>query len=141
LGHEIRVRGPLTPAEDRDAILDAVDQLRDRVGRWERQFETHRRGFDSRPHSVTPEAFGQVRNYCRLHAAAACLQTWRENRGALGPFFECGDWLVMCLERLLAEETAPAPASTRRAENVTRELIERHRNHRRFSVSAQRLPR
>ncbi len=42
-----------------------------------------------------------ARRYCVLHAAAVCLEVWIFNRDRLDDWFEEGEWLVACLDRLL----------------------------------------
>ncbi len=50
----------------------------------------------------SPAMFELAKGYCGLHAAATCLQMWLYNRALLGDFFAKGEWLVLCLDRLLA---------------------------------------
>jgi alkylation response protein AidB-like acyl-CoA dehydrogenase len=54
-------------------------------------------------HEQSFESFELAKNYCKLHAAAACLQMWIYNRDRLSDFFAGGEWLVLCLDRLLSE--------------------------------------
>lgn len=52
-------------------------------------------------HDQSPELFEIAKNYCALHAAASCVHMWIYNREILGEFFADGEWLVLCLNRLL----------------------------------------
>jgi alkylation response protein AidB-like acyl-CoA dehydrogenase len=72
-----------------------------------------------------PEHFGLARTYSRLFAATACLNFWYVNRRTLEPFVAAGDWLVLALDRLLAEGDCPDPAAPRRVETVGCELTRR----------------
>ncbi|MGK7932296.1 MAG: acyl-CoA dehydrogenase family protein [Microcystaceae cyanobacterium] len=86
-------------------------------------------------HDESFESFEQAKKYCVLHAAAACLQMWLANRTELGTFFAQGEWLIVCLDRLLSslektEETVPEQYVT----NMAQEIIQRHQNQQIFSV-------
>jgi alkylation response protein AidB-like acyl-CoA dehydrogenase len=52
-------------------------------------------------HDQTPESFEMAKQYCTLHAAAACVYTWLYNRHHLGEFFAKGEWLALSLRRLM----------------------------------------
>jgi len=39
--------------------------------------------------------------HCVFHAMSSCLLTWQRNRGRLGGYYASGEWLVLCLQRLL----------------------------------------
>jgi alkylation response protein AidB-like acyl-CoA dehydrogenase len=52
--------------------------------------------------SEEPEMFDLAERHCTLHAAATCLHMWLYNRKHPGEFFAQGEWLVLCLERLLS---------------------------------------
>ncbi|HTD53450.1 MAG TPA: acyl-CoA dehydrogenase, partial [Thermoanaerobaculia bacterium] len=49
----------------------------------------------------SPELLDAAARYCAWHAAAACLHVWLLNRRTLDSFFARGEWLVLCLTRLL----------------------------------------
>ncbi|MFI2029813.1 acyl-CoA dehydrogenase family protein [Streptomyces buecherae] len=51
--------------------------------------------------SNSVRAQSAARDHAVSHAAASCLLTWLVNREELGGEFAAGDWLVLCLERLL----------------------------------------
>ena len=46
-------------------------------------------------------ALARARRYCELHAMVSCMLTWLHNRHAFGGAFADGQWLVLCLQRLL----------------------------------------
>jgi alkylation response protein AidB-like acyl-CoA dehydrogenase len=39
--------------------------------------------------------------HCVFHAMSSCLLTWQRNRERLGGYYASGEWLVLCLQRLL----------------------------------------
>jgi len=86
--------------------------------------------------SKSAELFEVAKSYCRLHAAAACLQMWLCNRHSLGEFFAGGEWLALSLERLLrGSKSGVRPFSTQtRADGVARELLELYEGRRLFSL-------
>jgi alkylation response protein AidB-like acyl-CoA dehydrogenase len=51
--------------------------------------------------SVSVEGFELAKMHCILHAASACYYMWLHNRSTLDDRFASGDWLVLCLIRLL----------------------------------------
>jgi alkylation response protein AidB-like acyl-CoA dehydrogenase len=61
-------------------------------------------------HDQSFESFEQAKHYCRIHAATACLHMWLHNRRHLGDFFAQGQWLVLCIDRLLAQWLPTRPA-------------------------------
>ncbi|TDD71414.1 acyl-CoA dehydrogenase family protein [Actinomadura rubrisoli] len=46
-------------------------------------------------------ALARARRYCELHAMVSCMLTWIHNRREFGGPFAGGQWLVLCLQRLL----------------------------------------
>ncbi|MEO0542098.1 MAG: acyl-CoA dehydrogenase, partial [Cyanobacteria bacterium P01_A01_bin.105] len=80
------------------------------------------------------------KQYCKLHAAAACIYMWRYNRSVsgqqiLGDFFAEGKWLVLCVHRLLdACGVAPNPVSLDDYETVYQRLVQLHREDKMFSI-------
>ncbi|MFA1541120.1 acyl-CoA dehydrogenase family protein [Actinomadura monticuli] len=46
-------------------------------------------------------ALARAKRYCELHAMVSCMLTWLHNRHAFGGAFAEGQWLVLCLQRLL----------------------------------------
>lgn len=57
-----------------------------------------------------PAMLALAKQYCTLHAAAACLHYWCYNRTTLGDYFAEGSWLVLALDRLLAGLQPQRPA-------------------------------
>jgi hypothetical protein len=51
--------------------------------------------------SVSAEGFELAKRHCILHAASACYHMWLHNRSTLGDLFVSGNWLILCLSRLL----------------------------------------
>jgi alkylation response protein AidB-like acyl-CoA dehydrogenase len=86
-------------------------------------------------HDQSFESFEQAKHYCRLHAATACLHMWLHNREQLGDFFAQGQWLVLCIERLLAQLVPQRPAiPAHYYETVAVELLKLHREDKMFSI-------
>ncbi|MFI0482359.1 acyl-CoA dehydrogenase family protein [Actinomadura sp. 9N215] len=46
-------------------------------------------------------ALARAKRYCELHAMFSCVLTWLHNRHQFGGPFADGQWLVLCLQRLL----------------------------------------
>ncbi|TDC76660.1 acyl-CoA dehydrogenase [Actinomadura sp. 7K507] len=46
-------------------------------------------------------ALARAKRYCELHAMLSCVLTWIYNRHEFGGAFADGQWLVLCLQRLL----------------------------------------
>ena len=86
-------------------------------------------------HAQSPELFEIAKKYCTLHAAACCLHMWLYSRTELGPFFAKGEWLVLCLHRLL-RTVRPLPYTINEAygENVAQELLKLYREDKLFSI-------
>ncbi|MDB5901660.1 MAG: acyl-CoA dehydrogenase protein [Betaproteobacteria bacterium] len=74
--------------------------------------------------------FELSRQYCVLHAAAACLQMWIHNKAHVGAYFAKGEWLLLALNRLLGSGPHPDPTLST---DAVRELAAMHA--RRESVS------
>lgn len=85
--------------------------------------------------SKSPELFEMAKKYCALHAASACLHIWLYNRKGLGEFFAKGEWLVLCLQRLM-KGLAPSLDSLPQAhtENVAEEIMKLYRQDKLFSI-------
>ncbi|HZO75928.1 MAG TPA: acyl-CoA dehydrogenase family protein [Ktedonobacteraceae bacterium] len=50
---------------------------------------------------LSVEGAEMAKRHCILHAAATCYYLWLFNRTALDEMFASGEWLVLCLTRLL----------------------------------------
>ncbi|MBD2439004.1 acyl-CoA dehydrogenase [Nostoc sp. FACHB-110] len=89
----------------------------------------------SRGHKESPEVFELAQQYCTLHAAAVCLHIWVHNRTQLGDFFGKGEWLALCLHRLLGSlgqslDTVP----TAYRENAAQEMQKLYAQEQLFSI-------
>jgi len=87
-------------------------------------------------HDQSPEAFELAKEYCRLHAATACVHMWLYNRKRLGDFFADGKWLTLCLHRILRPlRPSQTPASHRAyLENAAQELLKLYSEEQLFSI-------
>lgn len=63
--------------------------------------------------------FELARRYCSIYAAASCLGLWLHNRERLSGYFQRGDWLLLCLNRV---SPGVADISTAQVDNAIREL-------------------
>ncbi|MEM6351246.1 MAG: acyl-CoA dehydrogenase family protein [Cyanobacteria bacterium P01_D01_bin.14] len=108
-----------------EAILKALDAQDQQIA--ESAFE--------HGHEQSYESFELAKQYCKLHAAAACIYMWRYNRQILGDFFAQGEWLVLCVHRLLDSlGTAPNPVQLDYYETVYQRLVQLHREDKMFSI-------
>lgn len=83
----------------------------------------------------SPELFQLSKHHCAVHAAATCVLVWFHNRHTLGSFFAQGDWLILCLSRLLSSLTAAhQPLPPVHTANVAQELIALYEHSRLFSL-------
>ena len=85
-------------------------------------------------HAQSPELFEIAKKYCTLHAAASCLHMWIYNRQLLGGFFAQGEWLVLCLHKLVRTFKPMPYCSQVYVENVAQELLKLHREDKLFSI-------
>ncbi|WP_121970528.1 acyl-CoA dehydrogenase family protein [Leptolyngbya sp. BC1307] len=90
-------------------------------------------------HEQSFESFDLAKQYCRLHAAIACILMWmhnrQRNREALGDFFSRGEWLVLSLHRLLSHfRMALERPPEAYYENVAQELLRLHQEDKMFSI-------
>jgi len=90
----------------------------------------------------SPENFELANRYCILNAAAACAHTWLYNRGTLGDFFAKGEWLALCLDRLMRTFQPHRAISSRPyVGEVAQEMVRRYKEGRLFSVIELQLAR
>ncbi len=88
-------------------------------------------------HDQSFESFELAKQYCRLHAAIACILMWIHNRNnaELGEFFAKGEWVVLSVHRLLShfrmDLNTPSGAYY---ENVAQELLRLHAEDKMFSI-------
>ena len=86
-------------------------------------------------HEQSFAAFEAVKDYCTIHAAAACLHMWLHNRDTLSHFFAEGKWVVLCVDRLLVQLGADRPAvPLDYYETVAEELLRLHHADQMFSI-------
>ncbi len=86
-------------------------------------------------HNEPPEIFELAQQYCILQASAVCLHMWLHNRTQLGDFFAKGEWLALCLHRLiifLGQSLGSLPTTYR--ENAAQELKRLYEQDQLFSI-------
>jgi hypothetical protein len=86
------------------------------------------------------ELYEMSKRYCALHAAAACAHMWIRNRTNLDEFFAKGEWLALCLAKLLttfdpSRVLSPSP----HVASVARELEKLYRQNELFSLNPYAL--
>jgi hypothetical protein len=85
--------------------------------------------------SAEPETFSLAERHCYLYAAATCLHTWLYNRSQPSAFFVSGEWLVLCLRRLLYSPQQNEAELTAEYENsVAAELLRLFYEDKLFSI-------
>ncbi len=86
-------------------------------------------------YSKSSQLFDLAKTYCVLHTAVACLQVWLHNRKTLDSFFAQGEWLVICLTRLL-EKIQPSLESAPESywENMGAHLVKLYTENKMFSI-------
>lgn len=86
-------------------------------------------------YSKSAELFDLAKSYCILHTSVACLQMWLHNRKNLGDFFAKGEWLVLCLTRLL-EKLQPSLESAPDSywDNAGNQLVKLYTENKMFSI-------
>ena len=86
-------------------------------------------------YSKSAELFELAKSYCILHTSVACIQIWLHNRKTLGEFFAKGEWLVLCLTRLI-EKLQPSLESAPESlwENVGNQLVKLYTENQMFSI-------
>lgn len=91
---------------------------------------------------VSVEMMELARQYCFVHAAAACLQMWWYNRASLGGFLGRGEWLVLALDRLERELNPGIYASSSEfVARVSESLVDLYHNDQLFSIVPTQLAR
>jgi alkylation response protein AidB-like acyl-CoA dehydrogenase len=88
----------------------------------------------------SPTMFDFAKQYCGLHAAAACLQLWLYNRKMIDEFFAKGEWLALCLERLLdSSPFAQSSSPPDFVDAVVHQTLELYQQDRMFSIAPFQL--
>ncbi|MFD9466950.1 acyl-CoA dehydrogenase family protein [Streptomyces sp. NPDC060027] len=122
-------------------ILDAMDRL-DAVRSGHEQ-RAAGMGLGSSPR-MPSRGFNEARTWALLHAASCCVLTWwysREEEGALDPPFADGEWLVLCLWRLLQRFDSTVMLPERYARDAAAWMSGQYVNDRSFSLTSTRLSR
>jgi hypothetical protein len=89
-----------------------------------------------------PAFFELAKQYCTLHAAATCVHMWLYNRRHVSEFFAKGEWLALCLHRLMRTfQPMREPLSCVHVDGMAQELIRLYEDHRLFSIVPFRLAR
>lgn len=125
-----------------EALTSLLDALRARVLRLREEVRSES-GIERASGRPSAERFRQARRYCDLHAAAVCLNLWLHSRRHLEGFFGEGAWVVLCLRRLLGEDSPALPAAALRRwqEECLSEILRLHRENLSFGLAAVALPR
>ena len=93
-------------------------------------------------HDQSFESFELAKHYCRLHAGLACVQMWLHNRHQLGDFFAKGEWLVLCLHRLLSQKRLDLPpVAEAYYEAIAEEMLRLYHEDKMFSIVPFQLAR
>jgi hypothetical protein len=90
---------------------------------------------------VSVKGFTLSKTYCILHAASACYYMWLFNRSDLNDAFVSGEYLVLCLSRLLKmlfpQEEVVSPAAYEA--KVSADLLQLLQANRLFSIFSIQL--
>ncbi|GLZ11349.1 acyl-CoA dehydrogenase [Actinomadura sp. NBRC 104425] len=108
-------------------LVDIVGDLRTQM----------RRGVMATPDDTSSvAALDRARRHCEVHAMVSCMLTWLHNHRAFGGAFADGQWLVLCLERLV-QRARPDTALSEEFVPPVEEAMLRCRDARRwFSLTA-----
>jgi hypothetical protein len=80
-------------------------------------------------------AFRLAKKHCWLHAASACVYSWLMNQHHADEFFANGEWLAVCLDRILQRLTnRPVEVNPAHVDAMSAELIRRHNENILFSA-------
>lgn len=84
--------------------------------------------------SQSSSIFKLAKNYSILHTASTCLHMWLYNRQSLSSFFAQGEWLVLCLIRLM-NNFSPFKYSSHQVyiERLSEEMLKLYRENKLFS--------
>ena len=116
-------------------ILSAMRRLKPRIQSWEETITTIDQRSAGHLHHRSPQLLDLAADYCRFHAAASCWHTWQYGSPTSGEFLARGDWLALCIRRLLSRQDLATPWCDA-SERVFRELIRRWREGRAFSLTS-----
>lgn len=131
--------GRLEPSSRTEkAILELLRRLVGLRGRFDAEVRALDDARDWKPGSIRRSALAE--RYCLFVAAGACAGLWFHNRDRLEGFPARGDWLVLCLARLVAgaertPDAGPDPAARAGAEDAAwEEMVDCVRGRRLFSL-------
>lgn len=80
-------------------------------------------------------AFRLARAHCLLHSASSCVYAWVTNQHHADEFFASGEWLVLCLERIVGRlGNGPCEISDEYRQPVAAEMLRRLEENTLFSV-------
>jgi alkylation response protein AidB-like acyl-CoA dehydrogenase len=122
-------------AFSRRLIGTAMRCLKTRVRSWDEAIAAIDRRSDGHPHRRSPRLVDVAGDYCRLHAAASCWHTWQCAGPTGGEFLARGDWLALCIRRLLSRPGLATPWCAA-SDRVFGELLWRWREDRAFSLTS-----
>ncbi|MBO2445616.1 acyl-CoA dehydrogenase [Actinomadura barringtoniae] len=86
-------------AEASSEVAAELSDLVTRIGDLRSELHAGVRANPSDTTSVA--ALNRARRYIEIHAMMSCILTWLHNRREFGGVFAEGEWLVLCLQRLL----------------------------------------
>jgi alkylation response protein AidB-like acyl-CoA dehydrogenase len=133
---ELRLgRHDICGAFPRRSIGTAMRCLKTRIRSWDETVRAIDQRSDRHPHRRSPRILDLTVDYCRFHAAASCWHTWQYGAPTGGEFFARGDWLALCLRRLLSRPGLATP-SCAVSERVFGELLRRWSEGRAFSLTS-----
>jgi alkylation response protein AidB-like acyl-CoA dehydrogenase len=128
-------RRDICGAFPRRSIGTAMRCLNTRIRSWDENVTAIEQRSAGHPHRRSPRVVDFAVDYCRFHAAASCWHTWQYGAPTGGEFFARGDWLALCLRRLLSRPGLATP-SCAVSERVFGELFRRWREGRAFSLTS-----
>lgn len=109
--------GAVPVARDLVGVLADWDDIR---ADYQRELPAFTDG--QRDRQVPVRAYTLARIHTLHHAAAACLHTWLVNRTEQDDWFASGEWLLLCLQRLLQRLDTRRELSERYRDTVNRQL-------------------
>ena len=122
-------------AVDQSVLAQVLELAKIILSELDTQDDTIAQSTFEHGHGQSYESFELAKQYCRLHAAAACIYMWRYNQQSLGPFFAKGEWLVLCVHRLLAHfDVSLKPVPPEYYESVFQTLLQLDREDKLFSI-------
>jgi alkylation response protein AidB-like acyl-CoA dehydrogenase len=132
---------PELPEDLGAALTSLLDSLRERVARLREEVRSES-GVERASGRPSAKRFRQAQSYCTLHAAAVCLNVWLHSRRHLEGFFRDGAWVVLCVRRLLGEDSPSLPAASLRRwqEESLSEMLRLQDESLSFSIVPVKLP-